>query len=76
MKNIKYVHPEVFSIIKSLPIGLFFCVSIPTDMDLPFLDSISDLEIVNGALPLCNHTKNIPRSYLLCSPAAWLELLL
>jgi len=40
MKNIKYVHPEVFSIIKSLPIGLFFCVSIPTDMDLPFLDSV------------------------------------
>jgi len=41
MKNIKYVHPEVFSIIKSLPIGLFFCVSIPTNMDLPFLDFLT-----------------------------------
>ena len=60
----------VFSIIKSPPIGLFFYVSIPTNMDLPFLGSISDLEIVNSTLPLCNHSNNIPQSYLLCSPAA------
>jgi len=68
--------PRVFSIIKSPPIGLFFCVSIPTDMDLPFLDSISDLEIVNSSLPLCNHPKNIPQSYLLCSPTAGWHYLL
>ena len=62
--------PGVFSIIKSPPIGLFFYVSIPTNMDLPFLGFISDLEIVNSTLPLCNHPKNIPQSNVLCSPAA------
>ena len=68
--------PGVFSIIKSSPIRLFFYVSIPTNMDLPFLGSISDLEIVNSSLPLCNHPKNIPQSYLLCSPAAGWHYLL
>jgi len=34
------------------------------------------LEIVTGSLPLCNHPKNIPQSYLLCSPAAGWHYLL